>query len=463
MKNFEEKYINTFNNFSFSIKSLVVLSSILLLFFGMTACKQKTSTDEYLKNPKMCEIKIGIGENTEARSAHPTGAFPAEWVYQAVATPDSGVAIESEKLKLDSSSSSISISLEREKTYTIELKAYKSVAEPNPIFTGSKKIEIPAIGNLNEIKITLHPVSGGSDTGNIDLAFDFSAISDVAKVEIEEKPADLNLKIDDLNLSKKTRLHAKNISPRIFTVKLALKNASGELIGVMYIRDITVEPCRITNTWTGSGLLSREFVVSTNKVLKQKLFCVKTGGDDTNNNGLTPATAFATLQHAIDQCTQKGVDYLVYIIGELRGEDACAKITKGNLISIIGTGTTPTLNATGVSAKNIFNLSNGAQVSVSNIIMKNASAGDVLIGENSRFNMNDSEIIAQIEKSVTMKNNSHFTLSGSSIISDGSIYLENNTTKINIVGTLSATPTVASILPATSGLTHESLKTRLYI
>ncbi len=317
----------------------------LLLVLGITACKD-TIAKTPLSQEKFCRLEIRpLSVDDSARSAHPTGAFPTTWYYEAVAEEDTTATpapIESEKVQL---SSGISLMLERGKTYNITLNAYVDETTTDKVAIGNKKFSIPSAPNpIPQCNIALRPVSGTSVKGAIELEVDFSAVSDFDRAEIESSSPSISDLTIGAPVSNKCKLTANNVDSGTYDIKLRLKNSDDKIIGVVYLRDISIEPGRTTKTWTGSGTASDSYAVEANQVFKQQVFYVKTGGAD-SNNGLTAGTAFGTLQYAVNKCTEEKIDYLICIVDSIIGAEACAEIKTGSLISIVGTGTTPTLNA----------------------------------------------------------------------------------------------------------------------
>ncbi len=77
--------------------------------------------------------------------------------------------------------------------------------------------------------------------------------------------------------------------------------------------------------------------------LNIKSFYVKSDGDD-SGLGLI-SKPFASLQTAINNCTNASTVYKICVMGEISGTDACGEINGNKTISIVGTDSTSKLNA----------------------------------------------------------------------------------------------------------------------
>ena len=125
-------------------------------------------------------------------------------------------------------------------------------------------------------------------------------------------------------------------------------------------------------------------------------FYVKPGGDDTNNDGLTPNTAFASLQKAVESMNDDDAAYTIKVVGALPGNQKLGKMqgeigvtgsdyykpvsVAASSIVLTGNGDSDELSGGGSDAA-ALTINTDKPVTITNLTITGGAQGGLMIGE----------------------------------------------------------------------------------
>ncbi len=415
-------------------KRLALLAMFVMLICALLSCGQGSQGKTDLQAENFCRISVSV-EQLEKRSAHAL-SYPETWYWQAVAEEElgsgGGTALKytSDKAKLDGSGI-ISLNVQPGKTYTITFNAYESNAsDAKLLMSGSKKLPVPADASEFDCKIRMTSLKDTGVNGTISLKFDFSGIENIDTVSIQDYDG---LDSSKLNLIKGSAgiytLEGNDVTPKTYTFKLELTytSGSGKPSAMVYIRDVTVEPGRETNKWTGIGDAQETYTVTEGEIMIHRKFYVSssTSPIDPDARQGSQLNPFGSLQAAVYHCDKDNVEYSIYILNTITGADACATINGDKIINLIGHDFNPSdsivpkldANANSTSQRRILSIEGNVRLSIKNLTLVNGY-----------MNMNGGAIHHTASKDLTLDNVIIENCEANGIVSGGALYFNPSNT-----------------------------------